>query len=61
MIERKRGRPMKDNPMDVIKVIRMSKEEKSMLEYIRWETDKSESDVIRRALKLYFEMLKRPY
>lgn len=61
MFERKRGRPCKDDSMDIRKTIRMTEEEASMLEYIRWETEKTESDVVRRALKLYYEMLKRPY
>lgn len=51
-----RGRPYKDGGKKNQYRIRLSNEELNRLNYLSFETDKSKADVIRDALKMYYNL-----
>ena len=56
MRARGRGRPIKDGAKNNQYRIRLSDEELDKLNYLSFETDKSKADVIRDALKMYYNV-----
>lgn len=55
----KTGRPPLENPRDYRITVRVDKDEKEMLEKICEITGKGKNEVIRTAVKRYYEYLKR--
>ena len=53
---RARGRPIKDEAKNKQYRIRLSDEELDKLNYLSFETNKSKADVIRDALKMYYNL-----
>lgn len=51
---RKRGRPKKSESNSVRFELRLPPEEKAMLDQMEFETDRSKSDHLRRALLAYY-------
>ena len=56
MRARGRDRPIKDGAKNNQYRIRLSDEELDKLNYLSFETDKSKADVIRDALKMYYNL-----
>ena len=55
----KTGRPPLDNPREYRITVRVDKDEKEMLEKICEITGKGKNEVIRTAVKRYYEYLKK--
>lgn len=55
----KTGRPPLDNPREYRITVRVDKDEKEMLEKICEVTGKGKNEVIRTAVKRYYEYLKK--
>lgn len=53
---RTRGRPKKDESRDQTYSLRLNEEDSTYLEYLHEITGKSRSDILRKALKMYFEI-----
>lgn len=53
--KRGRGRPRKRDDNSERFEIRLSKDERAMLEHMEIESDKSKSEHIRRALRMYYK------
>ena len=51
-----RGRPKKEGSIDGRLEIRIGPEEKAALEYMLIESDKTKSELVRRALMLYYNI-----
>ena len=52
--KRGRGRPKKELVRSNTLTIRLSEEEDSMLRHLEVESDDSKSDIIRKALRMYY-------
>ena len=55
-LKRKRGRPKKEGSIDGRLEIRIGPEEKAALEHMLIESDKTKSELVRRALMLYYNV-----
>ena len=53
---RGRGRPKKENPVDVKFSAWISQEEKDMVDHMLIESDKSKSELLRRMIRLYYNV-----
>lgn len=60
MMESRRGRPKKDTKerKNHVYMLRLSDKEKEMLDYICIVKDEKSSDVLRRVLKMAYELVK---
>lgn len=52
------GRPVKENRRDKQYRLRLNEEENEMLSFCSEKTGKPKSDIVRRALKVYYENIK---
>lgn len=53
-MKRKRGRPRKEESIDGRLEIRIGPQERAALEHMLIESDRTKSDLIRRALMMYY-------
>lgn len=56
--KRKRGRPRSEKPKGKQTNIRLSDEEQDMLSFMCYKTGKSQTDIIREALKMKYNLVK---
>lgn len=61
MTVKKRGRPVKVSSRRRKFDIRLNEDELDMLDFITWNTGLSKAEVFRKALKMYFEIIKAQY
>jgi hypothetical protein len=61
MTVKKRGRPVKVSSRRHDFKVRLNDDELDMLEFIAWKTDSNKAKVVRKALKMYFEIVKAQY
>lgn len=54
--KRGRGRPKKENPSNIRFDARISQEEKDMLDHMLIESDRSKSELLRRMIRLYYNV-----
>ena len=50
----KRGRPKKDSGHGLRLDVRIGQKEKEMLEHLEIESDKNKSEIIRKAIQMYY-------
>lgn len=57
-MEKRRGRPVKDRAKSNVLMIRLSDDEREMIEYLASEDDMTKTDVIRKAVKAQYNIKK---
>lgn len=57
-MEKRRGRPVKDRAKSNVFMIRLSDDEREMIEYLASEDDMTKTDVIRKAVKAQYNIKK---
>lgn len=55
--KRGRGRPKKDDSFNEVTIFRNREIEREMLEHLMYETDRSKSDIIRSAIRFYYNYM----
>ena len=58
---KKRGRPIKSSSRRRDFKIRFNSDEFEMLNFLAWKTGSNKAEVVRKALKMYFEIVKHQY
>lgn len=57
-MEKKRGRPATDDPKRYRCEIRMTEDERDMLDYLAYRKDMSKTDVVNKAIKTLYNLEK---
>lgn len=57
-MEKRRGRPVKDRAKSNVFMLRLSDDEREMIEYLASEDDMTKTDVIRKAVKAQYNIKK---
>lgn len=57
-MEKRRGRPIKDRAKNNVLIVRLSDDEREMIEYLASEDEMTKTDVIRKAIKAQYNIKK---
>lgn len=57
----RRGRPKKDSSFGNAHTVRFDDEEEAMLGHLEIESDRSKSDILRKALRTYYQIESRKW
>lgn len=57
VLKRGRGRPLRDNARRKVRGVRFDEEEEVMLEHLEIEFGMSMSEIIRKAVRMYYNMM----
>jgi hypothetical protein len=57
-MEKRRGRPIKDLAKNNVLIVRLSDDEREMIEYLASEDEMTKTDVIRKAVKAQYNIKK---
>ena len=55
-VRRKRGRPKKENPNNIRFDAWISQDEKDMIDHMLIESERSKSEIVRRMIRLYYNL-----
>lgn len=59
--KRGRGRPKRDDSRRKVHTVRFDEDEEAMLDHLEIESDKSKSDILRKALRTYYKIESRKW